>query len=286
MSTEYISILTLAYSLKKGGYCFAGKKVAFEDDSFEIYDWCRPVSGSIKSSGPILSQHILGTDNLDTNKKTVEPQLFEIWDVPILYSKEDYLKECDFAYGRPNSKEIQNENILIDESKKWIKLKNAFHVRMKLHEMQLWAEHVENEYGRTKLPGTSFEREDYLHILDEPENLWADNSDRVDPSMIDKSINNSIFCIKPYFRDGTPKIEVEDSKITLEFLYKNQTYKLKITDPIAKGLWAKYKVDDPESAKSKFCEYIKDSYLTISLGDYWHGHHYKLIAAILKPKKP
>ena len=247
MKTSSVLILTLAYSRKNKGRCFAGKKVKIDSGKLKIQAWCRPVADSIESSEPILSEHIYGAND---NHKGDEPEYFEIWEVPIKSHVNNRNKKLE------NNKVIQSENILIDESKKWTRIKNASDGQMLV--------------------------KDNDKILDNPENLWGDKAEKIELSTLSEKITKTLYFIKPEFKDSVPELYITEGKIKLEFNYNNDLYKLSVTDPLTESLWLRYKKEDPVSAKSKLQSFIKGSYFTISLGEKYHGHHYKLIAAIIK----
>ncbi len=109
------------------------------------------------------------------------------------------------------------------------------------------------------------EREEIENFLDNPSNLWLDGiseNDRVDYQLIQNNkiqIKQSLYLIK------VNDLEVDKQNRRAIFSFNNISYDLAITDP-----------------KTQYFDNSKKSYyLVISLGEYFNGYCYKLVASIL-----
>ena len=125
---------------------------------------------------------------------------------------------------------------------------------------------------------------DIEKVISKQPTLWTNGSsskggvnDRIDGAAMD-NINNSLQLVKvdqlylevkaPYEGDGPPDLRAS-------FVYKQNHYNLKVTDP---------RYEASYRSKSVGTYALRTAYLTISLGEPFKGFVYKLVAAIIDPK--
>ncbi len=119
-------------------------------------------------------------------------------------------------------------------------------------------------------------------LIDGPEGLWIDGyhswsgkNDRVPVDMAKEKIDGSLYLIRP---ENLTVVVCEDArllkKVRVEFSYKGETYCLYSTDPEMEGYFLEQPLGDYPAQND-------DVYVTVSLGEPFHGYCYKLAAAVI-----
>jgi len=128
-------------------------------------------------------------------------------------------------------------------------------------------------------------RQEIQEYIDNPTDIWFDNStysDRVSVKSVENSsisIPQSLYLISPEsFTLHVVQVDQQGEikkRVKGSFIYNGQRYdKLTITDP---KIWKEIKEKDLE-----YGDYEKsDIYLCVSLGEEFGGYYYKIIAAII-----
>lgn len=124
-------------------------------------------------------------------------------------------------------------------------------------------------------------RVDLAHLCDAPETLWINSyssfsglNDRIPVPITEERVRSSLYLINPSSLALIVAQERDGKKVRAEFIYRQQRYRLSITDP---AIETRYLLK-PEGT------YPVDSastYLCISLGERYNGYCYKIVAAII-----
>ena len=223
-------VVCLANSTKFGGLCFAGKEVF--DQGYG--GWIRPVSAR-------------DDEEISTTEQTFSgggcPELLDVVEIPML---------------TPKPTGHQQENHLIDGSKKWKKV------------------------GRVAPGELSALRDDV------PGPLWVDNgnnNDRV--SVADAhNLDNSLLLVKP--TNLSIVVQWKDTKMQVRanFHHNGNSYNMVVTDPVAEEKYtqmakADYRQDNARTLPREY-ETPDGVYLCVSLAEQtFYGKLYKLVAAII-----
>jgi len=238
------NIIILADSRKFGGHCIAGKDIS-------TGEWIRPVTKTKEGGIP---------DNLYGLRGQAWPSIFDVWSIPL---------------SAESPKPYHPEDCLVDESKKWGKIKTIIPNRIILDKLC----------------------DNYKHNI-----LWINpsefkNNDRFPKDMINVAKQNykkfnSLMLILPDIRDSEYNVLIYKDKdygesykekkirIRAKFKYKNIRYNLKVTD-----ISLEKKFEAIEALK----EYKYLAYLTVSMGEpfeKYDGCHYKLVAAVIETQIP
>ncbi len=223
MSQIIKRIVCLANSRMPGGTCVAGKEVLVGG---KVGEWIRPVCDN-DGLPPWVRQYTDGS----------EPQLLDIIEVPVLGM---------VPAGH------QQENWLVDESRRW-----------------------------TKVGNLSFRA--LRNLEDTVDGLWIDGestasglNDRFAVEMAD-AIKDSLRLVKVDKLDlkvWQPGKDFgnETRRVYGRFWVSDTEYQLSVTDPEIEREY----LDQPDGYYS-----IGNSYLTVSLGKPYEGDVYKLIAAVI-----
>lgn len=219
-------IVCLANSRKHGGRCIAGKEVM---PDARPGPWIRPVSSRENESVSEQERCYPGGD---------DPEVLDIIEIPLL---------------RPRPKAYQQENWLLNASRRWRKVGHR---------------------NRSGLP----------QLADPDAPLWTNGSssrsgenDRV-PVDVAATHETSLRFIKVDRLTVTvsqpPRPSADSPVLRGHFSYMGDDYCLRITDPRSES----------GSIDLQYGQYkVGERYLTVSLGEPFDGHTYKLIAAIIKP---
>ncbi len=119
-------------------------------------------------------------------------------------------------------------------------------------------------------------------LIDRPDSLWingheswAGKNDRVPVDTAKEQIDKSLYLIRP---ENLTVVVCEDArllkKVRVEFDYKGETYCLYSTDPELEGYFLEQPLGDYPAQND-------DVYVTVSLGEPFHGFCYKLAAAVI-----
>ena len=217
-----IVIVILAKSRKYGGYCIAGKIINGENPG----RWVRPVSNH--EHGEITFKHIQYADGNNAD-------LLDIVSIPIL---------------RATPRGYQSENVLIDETKRWVKVGGLKSEKLdSLGEKlpSLWINRYRSSMGR---------------------------NDRIPCDRAEKEIRTSLCLVKANDFNIIVQDEYNKKKVRAEFVYNKIKYKLVVTDHAIERYYKKKEFGTYSYAK-------KTIYLCISMGETFEGFCYKLVAAVL-----
>jgi ATP-dependent DNA helicase RecQ len=217
--TSYKTIICLANSRKKGGYCIAGKEIINHQVTS---NWVRPVSDTetgelyhpyviLKIPFPKLPKWLNSILSLFI-KRQFRPQVLDIITVPLV-------KHKPHAY--------QRENYLIDIHQDWIKETKIISPT----QLTQWCDVVPSLWINDYHSSTGL-------------------NDRIPLAKVTNSINSSLLLIIPeHFL-----IKVLPEKVRAEFVFNQQKYSLVITDPqIEKIYRIKPPGDYPIQKKAYLC---------------------------------
>ncbi len=215
-------IVCLAYSDMPGGRCVAGREMR---QGGKIGGWIRPVSGR-DGEGVSISQ--------TRYRDGVFPRLLDVIDVPVL---------------RPEPKDHQKENWLIDPERRWQRvgvLDSSFLPKCLESTFSLWPNGDSSSSGR---------------------------NDRVSIAVA-RPLGESLYLIKAHL-----ELRVFDhydkQRVQGRFWHNGANYWLSVTAP-------DYRQEYFNRGNGTYL--VGDCYITVSLaGGYIDGKCYKVIAAIIKP---
>ena len=192
-----------------------------------------------------------------------------IWIRPVTESPTGEIPEIACAYSighpisvldvlkvrlaEPRAKGYQQENWLIDEVQPWVHIGRAQLIDIEKglsNHPTLWLN------GASSSGGVN----DRIHVA-----AMGDINDSLRLVKVDQL---ELAVKAPYRGKGAPQLRAR-------FTYKQDLYNLKITDP---------RYETSYQTKPIGAYVLGPSYVTISLGEPFEGHVYKLVAAIIDPK--
>lgn len=218
-------IVCLANSRKMSGRCIAGKEILEDKRPGE---WVRPVSDR---------EHEEVSPSERQYEDASEPELLDVIDVPV-------------RRARPQG--YQQENWLLDPSRRWSKVD-----RIVWNDLPRWT--------------------------DTGETLWTNGyssgkglNDRV-PEDMTAHLDSSLHLIRADSLRVNITFDADRESFQLRgmFWYNGHRYSLRITDPVSE--------QKAEELGPVVIPIDDARFLTISLGEPFEGFAYKLIAAIIRP---
>jgi hypothetical protein len=179
----------------------------------------------------------------------------EVTDADIKFNDDQYTRPLDIVeieFSKQDDHPYQAENVVIDPDQYWIKTGNVT-------------------------------LDDLAELVDDPQILWESGhhstsglNDRV-PEHFLQGKRPSLYLIRPHqvkFTVGAEGAQFDDHrrKVRAHFDYNGVSYSLKVSDPLTEEFFLS-KQDGQHPAPNV-------SYLTVSLAELYHGHAYKVVAAV------